>query len=149
MAEAGTVTKTTGPGAHIVFEAAAGEDNRLDIYEQGGFVYVTDIGAATTAGSGCEQLGSNARCSTAGLVAMDIAPAAGARCDGTLTLRRRARRVAKGRFDVAAGTTGTVRLRIPRRVRRSIGRRGLRVHASATLPSGASSRTVRLLKVRR
>lgn len=73
VGQAGTVVKTSGPGAHIVFDAAAGENNRLDIYEQGGFVYVTDIGAATTAGSGCEQLGSNARCSTAGLVALDVA----------------------------------------------------------------------------
>ena len=57
VAQPGKVLKTSGPAAHIVIDAAAGENNRLDIYEQGGFVYVTDIGAATTAGNGCEPLG--------------------------------------------------------------------------------------------
>jgi RTX calcium-binding nonapeptide repeat (4 copies) len=71
-AHAGTVHKIAGPGAHIVFQAAPGEDNEMSIYESGGFVYVTDIGPPVTAGSGCEAIGSNSRCGTAGVTTVSV-----------------------------------------------------------------------------
>ena len=76
------------------------------------------------------------------------------RCLGRLELRRRAssttRTVGSRRFTLAAGATGTVKVRIAPAVRRSIGRRGVRITAVAVARDALSAdrrtrRKVRLL----
>ena len=80
------------------------------------------------------------------------------RCLGRLKLRRRAsgttRTVGSRGFTLAAGATGTVKVRIGPAVRRSIGRRGVRMTAVAVARDAVSAdrrtrRKVRLLPAAR
>ena len=79
-------------------------------------------------------------------------------CIGTLKIQRRVRgrTVTAGsrRFSVAAGRSTVVKVRVTRATRRSIGRRGLRVSAVASVRDVASAtrtakRDVRILRARR
>jgi Ca2+-binding RTX toxin-like protein len=86
-------------------------------------------------------------------------PAAAAeRCRGLLKLRRRAggklRTVGRRPFALAAGATGTVKVRLKPSARGSIGRRGVRMTAVAVARDAMSAeqrtrRTVRVLRARR
>ncbi len=80
------------------------------------------------------------------------------RCIGTLEIQRRVRgrtiTIGTRRFSVAAGRAAVVNVRVKRSARRSIGRRGLRASAVATVRDAASAprtakRDVRILRARR
>lgn len=77
------------------------------------------------------------------------------RCSGTLGLTRtrrgRASTLGSRRFSIATGRTGMVRIQIARRLRRAIGRRGVRATALASAHDAVSSartskRSVRILR---
>jgi Ca2+-binding RTX toxin-like protein len=79
-------------------------------------------------------------------------------CIGTLKIQRRVRgrtvTVGSRRFSVATGRSTVVKVRVTRETRRSIGRRGLRVSAVASVRDAASAtrtakRDVRILRARR
>jgi Ca2+-binding RTX toxin-like protein len=78
-------------------------------------------------------------------------------CKGTLrlerTVRRRRRKLGARTFTIAAGRSATVRVKVPRKARRSLGRRGARVKAlvaasDAVSAKRISNRTIRVLPAR-
>jgi hypothetical protein len=78
-----------------------------------------------------------------GKVKLPIRCAATASCSGALELRARGKRIGRSRYKLAAGATGTVRVKLTRAARRLVRRSGrLRVSARVTAGGQRSSRVL-------
>jgi hypothetical protein len=83
-------------------------------------------------------------------IAVRVACAPGAACAGTISVARGGRRIAAAAYDVPAGRTRTLRLRVPARTARALRRRGRAVAVVVTLApaSGPAVRAGSTLRLR-